>query len=54
MEAQPRQIRFNLVVDGFRIKYIGEDNIQQLYDALRKEIYGILEDRAGDYTVEST
>jgi hypothetical protein len=27
---------FNLAVDDFGIKYIGEDNLQHLYDALRK------------------
>jgi hypothetical protein len=34
-------------VDDFRIKYIGEDNLQHLYDTLRKETYEIVEDRLG-------
>jgi hypothetical protein len=43
-----RPIWFNLAVDDFGIKYIGEDNLQHLYDALWKETYKIVEDRLGD------
>jgi hypothetical protein len=32
-----RRIWFNLAVDKFGIKYIGKDNLQHLYKALRKE-----------------
>jgi hypothetical protein len=39
---------FNLAVDAFGIKYIGEDNLQHLYDALRKESYDIVEDQVGN------
>ena len=35
-------------MDDFGIKYIGEDNLQHLYDALRKETYEIVEDSSGD------
>jgi hypothetical protein len=35
---------FNLAVDGFSIKYIGKDNLQHLYDALRTDSYDIVED----------
>jgi hypothetical protein len=41
------QIWFNLAVDDFGIKYIGEGNFQHLYDALRKGTYDIVEDHAG-------
>jgi hypothetical protein len=41
------QIWFNLAVDNFGIKYIGKDNVQHLYDALRNETHIIAEDRAG-------
>jgi hypothetical protein len=42
-----RPVWFNLAVDDFGIKYIGEDNIQHLYDALQKETYEIVKDRLG-------
>jgi hypothetical protein len=32
----------------FGIKYIGKDNLQHLYDALRKELYNIAEDQVGN------
>jgi hypothetical protein len=35
---------FNLAVDDFGIKYIGEINLQHLYDALPMESYDIVED----------
>jgi hypothetical protein len=35
-------------VDDFRIKYIGREHLQHLYDALRKETYEIVEDWQGD------
>jgi hypothetical protein len=46
-KTQPT-IWFNLAVDDFGIKYIGEEHLQHLYDALRKEKYNIVEDRVGD------
>jgi hypothetical protein len=39
---------FNLAVDNFSIKNIGDNNLQHLYDALRTESYDIVEDRVGD------
>ena len=45
---ESRPVWFNLAVDDFGIKYIGEDNLQHLYDALQKETYKIVEDRLGD------
>ncbi len=41
-------IWFNLAVNDFGIKYIGEDNLHHLYDALCKETYEIVEDCIGD------
>jgi hypothetical protein len=41
------QIWFNLAVDNFGIKYIREDNLQHLYNSLRKETYDIIKDNAG-------
>ncbi len=38
----------NLAVYNFGIKYIGKDNLQHLYNALRKESYNIVEDQVGD------
>ncbi len=35
-------------MDDFGIKYIGKENLQHLYDALRKETYKIVEDLEGD------
>ena len=32
-------IWFNLAVDNFRIKYIGRDTLQHLYNSLRTETY---------------
>jgi hypothetical protein len=40
-------IWFNLAVDNFRIKYIGEATLQHLYDSLRAEAYNIVKDQAG-------
>jgi hypothetical protein len=37
-----RPVWFNLAVDVFGIKYIGKDNLQHLYDALRKETNDIV------------
>ncbi len=39
---------FNLCVNDFGIKYIGAENLQHLYDALRTETYEIVEDWEGD------
>ena len=35
-------------LDDFGIKYIGEENLQHLYDALKAESYDIVEDRKGE------
>jgi hypothetical protein len=43
-----RPIWFNLTVDDFGIKYIGEDTLQHLYDALRAKTYDIVEDQSSD------
>jgi hypothetical protein len=39
---------FNLAVDDFGIKYIGEEHLQHLYNTLQKETYDIVEDRTGN------
>jgi hypothetical protein len=39
---------FNLCVDDFGIKYIGKENLQHLYNALRKETCKIVEDLEGN------
>ena len=44
----PRPIWFNLCVDDFGVKYIGDDNLKHLFAALRKETYEIVEDWSGD------
>jgi hypothetical protein len=41
-------IWFNLAVDNFGIKYIGEDTLHHLYNSLQAEAHNIVEDRAGD------
>ena len=43
-----RPVWFNLAVDDFGIKYIGDENLQHLYDALRQKTYEIVEDRVGN------
>jgi hypothetical protein len=43
-----RPIWFNLAVDDFGIKYIGDEHLQHLYDSLCTETYDIVEDRIGD------
>ncbi len=43
-----RPVWIKLAVDDFRIKYIGEEDLQHLYDAPWKETYKIVEDRLGD------
>ena len=43
-----RPIWFNLCVDDFGVKYIGDDNLKHLFAALRKETYEIVEDWSGD------
>jgi hypothetical protein len=45
-ESHP--IWFNLAVDDFGIKCIGEDTLQHLYNSLQAEAYNIIKDRAGD------
>ena len=37
-------IWFNLCVNDFGIKYISDNNLKQLFAALRKETYDIVED----------
>ncbi len=49
---ESRPVWFNLAVDNFGIKYIGEDNLQHLYDALHKETYDIVEDRVGNLYID--
>jgi hypothetical protein len=39
---------FNLAVDDFVIKYIGEEHLQHLYNALQIEMYDIVEDQTGN------
>jgi hypothetical protein len=41
-------IWFNLAVDDFGIKYIGDDTLQHLYVSLRTESYDIVKNCAGD------
>jgi hypothetical protein len=41
-------IWFNLCVDDFGVKYIGNENLRHLFAALRRETYDIVEDWAGD------
>jgi hypothetical protein len=43
-----RPIWFNLSVDDFGVKYIGDDNLKHLFAALRKETYDIVEDWTGN------
>ena len=43
-----RPIWFNLCVDDFGIKYIGQEHLQHLYNTLRKETDKIVEDLEGD------
>jgi hypothetical protein len=43
-----RPIWFNLCVDDFGIRYIGQEHLQLLYDALQKETYEIVKDLEGD------
>ncbi len=44
--SQP--VWFNLCVDNFGVKYIGDDNLKHLCAALCKETYDIVEDWTGD------
>ena len=43
-----KPVWFNLCVDDFGVKYIGEENLKHLFQALRTETYEIVEDWAGD------
>jgi hypothetical protein len=43
-----RPVWFNLAVDDFGIKYIGEEHLQHIYNALQKETYHIVEDQTGN------
>jgi hypothetical protein len=45
---ESHQIWFNLAVDDFGIKYIGKGNLKHLYNALWKETYDVVKDRAGE------
>jgi hypothetical protein len=42
-----RLIWFNLCIDDFGVKYIGEDNLKHLFASLQTETYNILEDWKG-------
>jgi hypothetical protein len=48
LKHESRPVWFNLAVDDFGIKYVGKDNLQHLYDALRKESHNIVEDQVGN------
>ena len=39
---------FNLCVDDSGVKYIGDENLKHLFQALRIETYEIVEDWAGE------
>ncbi len=41
-------IWFNLCVDDFGIKYVGQEHLIHLYDMLRKETFEIVEDLDGN------
>ena len=43
-----RPVWFNLCVDDFSVKYIGDENLKHLFQALRTETYEIVEDWAGE------
>ena len=43
-----RPIWFNLCMDDFGVKYIGDDNLKHLFAALRKETYKIVKDWSGN------
>ncbi len=43
-----RLIWFNLCVDNFGVKYIGDDNLKHLFAALHTQTYKIVEDWAGN------
>ena len=43
-----RPIWFNLCVDNFGVKYIGDNNLKHLFAALCKETYDIVEDWSGN------
>ena len=48
MEHKFRPVWFNLAADVFGIKYIGEEHLQHLYNALQKETYDIVEDQTSN------
>ena len=43
-----RPIWFNLCVDDFGVKYIGDDNLKHLFAALHNKTYNIVEDWSGN------
>ncbi len=43
-----RPVWFNLCVDDFGVKYIGDENLKHLFQALRTETYEVVEDWAGE------
>ncbi len=43
-----RPVWFNLCVNDLGMKYIGIENLQHLYNALKKETYNIVEDYKGE------
>jgi hypothetical protein len=43
-----RPVWFNLCIDDFGIKYIGDDNLKHLFASLQTETYDIVEDWKGD------
>jgi hypothetical protein len=44
--SQP--IWFNLCIDNFGVKYIGNENLKHLFSALRTEMYNIVENWTGN------
>ena len=44
---------FNLCVDNFGVKYIGDENLKHLFQALRTETYEIVEEWGVIYTAAS-
>jgi hypothetical protein len=44
---------FNLCVDDFGVKYIGDENLKHLFQALRNETYELSKTGQAIYTAES-
>ena len=48
-----RPVWFNLCVDDFGVKYIGDENLKHLFQALRNETYELSKTGQAIYTAES-